>query len=262
MENRGSRKDSGVRDIIVAEDLAVGFGKAAVLKHLNFSVREGEIFGILGPSGCGKSTLLNTLIGLLPPIQGAFTIGEVKIEPDVDPAALHEMRKGMGVLFQSGALLDWLTISENVAFPLKEHTGMPPGLIDQIVRLKLELVKLEKYADLRPSELSGGMLRRAGLAMAIAMDPKILFCDEPTSGLDPVTAREMDELLVELNDFLGVTIIVVTHEIVSLENITSRCIMLDKEKKGIIASGSIEELEKNEENERVHAFFQRRTEKK
>jgi phospholipid/cholesterol/gamma-HCH transport system ATP-binding protein len=248
------------RDIITVEDLTVGYGSATVLDKVSFSVREGEIFAILGPSGCGKSTLFNALIGLLRPRQGRIRIGGETLGPQSDEQSLARVRRQIGVLFQSGALLDWLTVGENVAFRLREATGLPEGLIEQIVRLKLELVKLDTNLHSMPAELSGGMVRRAGLAASMATDPALLFCDEPTSGLDPTTAMDIDELLLEVNRFLNITILVVTHEVMTLENIASSCIMLDKEAKGIIASGSLKDLQHNSDDPRVQAFFQRRIE--
>jgi len=246
------------RDIITVEDLTVGYESGTVLEKVSFSVRSGEIFAILGPSGCGKSTLFNALIGLLRPRHGRIHIGGETLGPQSDEQALARVRRQIGVLFQSGALLDWLTVGENVAFRLREATSLPEGLIEQIVGLKLELVKLDANLHSMPAELSGGMVRRAGLAASMATDPALLFCDEPTSGLDPTTAMDIDELLLEVNRFLDITILVVTHEVMTLENIATRCIMLDKEAKGIIASGSLRDLQHNSDDPRVQAFFQRR----
>jgi len=243
--------------IVSVEDLTVGYDQAAILEEISFSVRKGEIFAILGPSGCGKTTLFNALIGLLPPRQGRIRIGGETLEPSADSGSLARIRRQIGVLFQSGALLDWLTVGENVAFRLRESTDLPESLIEQVVRLKLEMVKLEKNIHTMPAELSGGMVRRAGLAAAMAFDPPILLCDEPTSGLDPTTAMGIDELLLEVNESLDITVLVVTHEVMTLENIASRCIMLDKEAKGIIASGALLDLQKSSDP-RVYTFFQRR----
>jgi len=254
--------DHHSKEIIKVENLTAGYEQTEILKDVSFSVQEGEIFAILGPSGCGKTTLFNAMIGLLPLKQGRIIITGQEIRPTINEVSLARIRRQIGVHFQSGALLDWFTVGENVAFPLRELTDLPEELIEQIVRLKLELVKLDHSIHSMPSELSGGMVRRASLAAAMALDPRILLCDEPTSGLDPITAMEIDELLMELNEFFNVTILVVTHQVATLENISNRCIMLDKEAKGIIASGTINELQDQSRDERVYNFFQRRTGKR
>lgn len=246
------------REIIRVEDLTVGYGETTVLEGVSFSVYEGEIFAILGSSGCGKSTLFHAIIGLLPIQKGRIVIAGEELGPERDEEALRRIRQEIGVLFQSGALLDWLSVGENIAFPLRESTDLPEEIIQQMVQLKLELVRLEGSADKKPAELSGGMTRRAGLAAGLARDPRILFCDEPTFGLDPNTAMEIDELLIEMRDYLNVTISVVTHVVPTLENISTRCIMLDKEAKGIIASGDLESLKNTTSDSRVQSFFQRR----
>jgi phospholipid/cholesterol/gamma-HCH transport system ATP-binding protein len=248
----------GDREIIRVEDLTVGYGETSVLEGVTFSVYEGEIFAILGSSGCGKSTLFHALIGLLPIQEGRIIIAGEEIGPGGDEESLRRIRRQIGVLFQSGALLDWLSVGENIAFPLRESTDLPEEIIQQMVQLKLELVRLEGSGDRKPAELSGGMTRRAGLAAGLARDPRILFCDEPTFGLDPNTAMEIDELLVEMRDHLNVTIGVVTHVVPTLENIATRCIMLDKQAKGIIASGNLEDLKNETSDRRVQTFFQRR----
>ncbi len=245
-------------EIIRVENLTLGYGDTNILEDVSFSVYEGEVFAVLGPSGCGKSTLFHALIGLLPAKGGRIVIHGEDIGPGGSWESLRIARENLGVLFQSGALLDWLSVGENIAFPLREFTDLPEELIQHIVQLKLELVGLQGNAEKRPSELSGGMVRRAGLAAGMARDPKILFCDEPTFGLDPNTARGIDELLIEMRNFLNVTIAVVTHVVPTLENISTRCIMLDKESKGIIASGQLQELQENASDSRVRGFFQRR----
>ena len=245
-------------DLIVVEDMTIGYGDKTILENVSLTIRKGEIFCIIGPSGCGKSTLLNAIIGLVPVRSGRIFVAGEMIAPMEDKDALRRARQHMGVLFQSGALLDWMSIGENIAFPLRE-LRMPEDLIQQMVRIKLELVKMNNQADLMPSELSGGMVRRAGLAVAMAREPPILFCDEPSAGLDPVTAKQIDELLIEFNNYFELTIVVVTHQVPSLENIATRCVMLDKEKKEIIASGSLEELKDESQDERVRSFFQRHT---
>lgn len=251
-----AEKTQKSEDIIVVEDLTVGYGEHIVLEGIDFSVREGEILTILGPSGCGKSTLLKALVGLLPPRKGKIRIAGEEIGSLQEDEALSRIRQQVGVLFQSGALIDFLTVAENVALPLREFSGLPGELIDAMVQLKLDLVKLGRQGHLMPSELSGGMAKRAGLARAMALDPKILFFDEPASGLDPATAVEIDDMLLELNEYLGVTLVVITHELATIENISDRCLMLDGEIKGIIAEGPPRKL-KEESEEKVRSFFQR-----
>ncbi len=256
------RSRSQKKNIISVENLTVGYNETNILEEVSFSVREGEIFAILGSSGCGKTTLFNALIGLLRPKHGRINVGGETLSPDQDEETLVRVRRQIGVLFQSGALLDWLTVGENIAFRLRESTNLPEELIEQIVRLKLEMVRLGKNVHSMPSELSGGMVRRAGLAAAMSLDPEILLCDEPTSGLDPATAKGIDEVLLEVNQFMDMTILVVSHEVMTLENISSRCIMLDKDDKGIIAHGSLEDLQHSPEDNRVKTFFQRRIDSK
>ncbi len=245
-------------EIIRVDNLNVGYDKEnLILENVSFSVGKGEIVAILGHSGCGKTTLFKALIGLLPPAKGTISIGGKILNPSWSEQAIAEIRQQIGVLFQTGSLLDWLTVGENVAFRLRESTDLPEELIDQIVRFELEMVNLVPSMHSMPSQLSGGMLRRAGLAAALAFDPPVLLCDEPTSGLDPGTAMGIDQILLEVNKGLNVTLLVVTHEVQTLENIASRCMMLDKEAKGIIASGSLDDL-RNNQDPRVRRFFQRR----
>jgi len=228
------------------------------LEDVSFSVRHGEVLTILGPSGCGKTTLLRALTGLLRPRAGrVFVAGEEISGHDPGPA-LSRMRENIGVLFQSDALLESRTVAENVALPMEEMTDFPEELIDAAVRLKLDLVGLGRFAHRMPGELSGGMRKRAGLARCLALDPQILFCDEPAAGLDPITARDVDELLMEFNTYIGVTLILVTHELGTIENFASRCILLDREERGILASGRLEELRGEGADRRVHKFFGRR----
>lgn len=247
-------------DVISVKDLEVAYGETTILKDVTFSVKKGEILTILGASGCGKTTLLRAMTGLLAPVRGTIHVaGEEITGKDVEQA-LSRVRRQIGVLFQSGALLQSLTISENVVLPLDEFTDLPPELKRDIVRMKLNLVRLGKAANLMPAEMSGGMQKRAGLARSMVLDPEILFCDEPAAGLDPITAREVDELLLELNEYLGTTLVVVTHELASIHNISQRCIMLHSDDKGIIAKGTLESLKTESRDERVRAFFSREIE--
>jgi phospholipid/cholesterol/gamma-HCH transport system ATP-binding protein len=240
--------------VIEVEGLEVGYGGRAVLQGVSFSVKKGESVTILGPSGCGKSTLLKSMIGLLPPRKGRIRIAQCEIDGERTPASIREK---VGVLFQSGALLGGFTAAENVGLPLRELSRLPRPIIDRMVQIKLDLVRLGDKGRLSPSELSGGMKKRVGLARAMALDPEVLFCDEPAAGLDPATAREIDELLVELNANVGITLVVVSHELGTIENISTRCIMLDGDARGIIASGTPDQLLKSDDP-RVKRFFRRR----
>jgi phospholipid/cholesterol/gamma-HCH transport system ATP-binding protein len=255
----GPTEPASPGEIIRVQDLSLGYGERIVLEHMNFSIHTGEIVSVLGGSGCGKSTLLKALIGLLRPFEGRIFLTGSEITGPAGDAALNLARRRIGVLFQSGALIGSLSLGENVALPIQEFTRLSPEIIQDLVRLKLELVGLDGFEGYLPAELSGGMRKRAGLARAMALDPDILFCDEPSAGLDPVTSAELDELLMELNRSLGITMVVITHELPSIERISHRSIMLDGEARGIIAMGSPEELKSKNGDPRVQAFFHRQT---
>ena len=242
--------------IIKVENLTVQYGDNLVLDDLSFDVYEGEIFVILGESGCGKTTILRHMVGLRKPEGGSVLVGGIDIT-NAEGKELDRILKRFGVLFQTGALLGSLTLGENVGLPLYESTGLSGEIIEELVRLKLSIVGLEDKAHLLPSELSGGMKKRGGLARAIVLDPQILFFDEPSAGLDPVTQIELDELILGINANLGTTMIVVTHELQSIFKIAQRVIMLDKDTHKIIAEGVPKELKETSDNPKVRAFFRR-----
>lgn len=245
------------RDAVIAvEDLVAAYGDQVILDHVTFQVGAGEIFTIVGGSGCGKSTLLKYMIGLYQARQGRVMIHGVDLMA-ADEKILNRERMGFGVLFQSGALIGSMTLGENVALPLKEHTDLAPEFIEQVVKMKLGMVHLAGYENHYPAELSGGMKKRAGLARAMVMDPSILFFDEPTAGLDPVTSAELYELVKNMNDDMQTTMIIVTHDLDLIFGIAHRVIMLDKEEKGIIAEGAPQALRQCTENQKVYRFFNR-----
>lgn len=245
--------------IIQVRDLTVGYGTDIILENISFDVLEGEIFIVLGGSGCGKSTLLKHLIGLIPPLSGQINIDGEDISTCNETTFKNVLRK-IGVLYQSTALFGSMTIAENVSLPIKEYTDLPQRSVDTLVKMKLNMVNLKGYENHLPSEISGGMRKRAGLARAMALNPKILFFDEPSAGLDPVTSVELDNLIIHLNKSLGTTMVIVTHELQSIFNVAHRVIMLDKQTKGIIAEGNPEHLKDHSENPFVRNFFNRKSE--
>ena len=237
--------------LIRVEELTLGWGKQVLLSHVTFEVERGDVFVILGGSGCGKSTLLRHLIGLEQPMAGTISIGATGV-PELEGA-----QPEFGVMFQSGALFSSMTVGENVGFALQEWTDLPSEAINAIVKAKLALVGLEGSEDKLPAELSGGMKKRAAIARAMAFEPTLLFLDEPSAGLDPVSAAELDELIIALNRGLGLTVVMVTHELESIFKVGKHCIMLDKESKGVIAAGDPRELKETSKDPKVHQFFHR-----
>jgi phospholipid/cholesterol/gamma-HCH transport system ATP-binding protein len=241
---------------ITITNLTMAYGDFVLQRDLNFTIEHGDIFIIMGGSGCGKSTLLRHLIGLQRPAKGDVFYEQQDFWRASDEERVHIMRR-IGVLYQSGALFSSLTLAENIALPLGEFTDMSAHEIADIVSYKLALVGLAGFEDYYPSELSGGMQKRAGLARAMALDPEILFFDEPSAGLDPVSARLLDDLIVSLRDILGATIVVVTHELASIFAIGSNSVFLDAETKTMLASGSPKKLLAESQDAKIIQFLTR-----
>jgi phospholipid/cholesterol/gamma-HCH transport system ATP-binding protein len=237
-------------------DLTMAYGDFVIQRDLQFTIRRGDIFIIMGGSGCGKSTLLRHLVGLLKPARGQVLYEGVSLW-DAEPEERRRIMRKFGILYQSGALWSSMTLAENVALPLGEYTRLGPRQIDEIVALKLALVGLAGFEDFYPAEISGGMQKRAGLARAMALDPDILFFDEPSAGLDPISARRLDDLILELRDSLGTTVVVVTHELSSIFTIGSNSVFLDPETKTMIAGGDPHRLLKESCDPRVLDFLTR-----
>ncbi|MBP5534962.1 MAG: ATP-binding cassette domain-containing protein [Alphaproteobacteria bacterium] len=242
--------------IIRVKNLDIGYDRKTIMKNLSFEVQKGDIFIVMGGSGCGKSTLLRTLIGLIPAQNGQIYIQGIEMGRATAAQKL-EIMKHSGILYQSGALFSSMTLAENVALPLQQYTNYSQNKIRDIVAFKLALVGLAGFGGYYPSEISGGMRKRAGLARALALDPEIVYFDEPSAGLDPVSSKNLDDLILEINKSLGTTIIVVTHELPSLFAIGKNSIFLDKTIQTISAKGNPKELLKNPPNEQVYEFLTR-----
>jgi phospholipid/cholesterol/gamma-HCH transport system ATP-binding protein len=252
-----SSKDKTTPDAhIIVRDLTMAYGSFVLMRDLNFVVRRGDIFVIMGGSGCGKSTLLRHLIGLKEPAKGEIIYGGMNFSRAASEERERLLRR-LGILYQKGALWSSMTLAENVGLPLGEFTDLTPGQIKKIAALKLALVGLKGFENFYPNEISGGMQKRAGLARAMALDPEILFFDEPSAGLDPISSALLDDLILELRDSLGATIVIVTHELASIFAIANNCVFLDTETRTQIATGDPKYLLANSKDPKIRRFLTR-----
>lgn len=242
---------------IKVENLTMAYGDFVIQHDLDFTINQGDVFIIMGGSGCGKSTLLKIMIGLKAPSTGDVLYQGESYWRQSDDEHRDQMNRKFGILFQSGALWSSMTLEENIALPLKQYTDLSPREISELCSLKLALVGLAGFEDYYPNEISGGMKKRAGLARAIAMDPEFLFFDEPSAGLDPISSRLLDDLILELRDSLGATVIVVTHELASIFAIANNSVFLDPETKTMLASDDPKYLRDHSDNFTVRNFLLR-----
>ena len=242
--------------MIEVKNLTMGYGSFVLQQNADFTVNKGDIFIIMGGSGCGKSSMLRVLTGLLPPLKGEVIIDGTNIAK-ASSAQLDNIRKKSGILYQSGALFSSMTLSENIALPLQQYSNYSAAEIKELASLKLSLVGLAGFDDFYPSEISGGMKKRAGLARALSLDPEIVYFDEPSAGLDPISSRNLDDLIIEINRSLGTTIVVVTHELASIFAIGTNSIFLDPKTKSILAKGNPHDILKNPPNQEVLEFLTR-----
>lgn len=245
-----------VNEHIQVRELTMAYGDFVIQRDLDFGIPRGRVFVIMGDSGCGKSTLLRHLVGLKAPAHG-----DILYQGETFWGAPHDdrerMKRRFGVLFQAGALFSSLTLAENIAVPLERYTDLDAAGIRQVASLKLALVGLAGFEDFYPSEISGGMRKRAGLARAMALDPEILFFDEPSAGLDPISSRRLDDLILELRDALGTTIVVVTHELASIFAIADDSVFLDAERRTMIGRGKPADLLRESPEAKVRTFLSR-----
>jgi phospholipid/cholesterol/gamma-HCH transport system ATP-binding protein len=241
---------------IVVRDMDLAYGSFVLIRELNFTIRRGDIFVIMGGSGCGKSTLMRQMIGLKQPARGAVLYDGVSFW-DAPPEEREQLMHRFGVLYQSGALWSSMTLAENIGLPLGEYTDLRPAEIREIAAFKLALVGLAGFEDYYPSEISGGMRKRAGLARAMALDPEVLFFDEPSAGLDPISSRRLDDLILQLRDSLGATVVMVTHELPSIFAIGNNSVFLDPETKSQLAIGDPHQLLEQCDDPKVQQFLRR-----
>ena len=241
---------------ITAKNLSIGYDEKVIIKNADFEVKNNDIFIIMGASGCGKSTMLKVLTGLIPPLKGKFYIDGTDYVDADEQTKLNIMKK-VGILYQSGGLFSSMTLAENVALPLQKYSTYSKKTIDELVSLKLALVGLDGFNDYYPSQISGGMKKRAGLARALALDPEIVYFDEPSAGLDPLSSARLDELMQDINQNLKTTLVVVTHELSSIFAIGTNSVFLDAKTKTVQARGNPAQLLKNPPNEEVYNFLTR-----
>ncbi|MGA6926508.1 MAG: ATP-binding cassette domain-containing protein [Desulfosarcina sp.] len=243
-------------EVASVQDLTIAYGRSVLMKEMSFEVRQGDIFIIMGGSGSGKSTLMKVMVGLKSPASGSVHYGKTDFWA-LGAEGRKSMMRQFGILYQSGALWSSMTLAENVALPIEQYTDLNPRQVRELVSLKLALVGLSGFEDYYPQAISGGMRKRAGLARAMALDPKILFFDEPGAGLDPVSSKMLDDLILEIRDNLGSTIVIVTHELASIFAIGTRAIFLDMETRTIGAVGAPGELARQSDNPNVRQFLNR-----
>jgi len=256
MPTNGVQQTSAAEAAITVRNMTMAYGSFVLMRDLNFVVRRGDIFIIMGGSGCGKSTVLRHLIGLKEPAAGEIFYGDINFTR-AESQERERLLRRFGVLYQSGALWSSMTLAENVGLPLGEFTDLKPPQIREIAALKLALVGLKGFEDFYPNQISGGMQKRAGIARAMALDPYILFFDEPSAGLDPISSRLLDNLILEMRNSLGTTIVVVTHELASIFTIGNNSVFLDAESRTQIATGDPKELLAHSKDPRVITFLTR-----
>lgn len=240
------------------DQLTMAYGSNLIQKDLTFDIMRGDVFVIMGGSGCGKSTLLKHMIGLFPPAEGDILYDGSSFQA-ADAEQQFQMRRSWGITYQSGGLFSAMTLAENTALPLQQYTQLNSREIDDIVAYKLALVGLAGFQEYYPSEISGGMRKRAALARAIALDPEILFFDEPSAGLDPISSSLLDELIIEMQESLGATVVIVTHELASIFAISNNSVFLDAETKTMIDYGDPKELVEHSKQDKVRQFLSRGT---
>ena len=241
---------------ITVRDLTMAYGDFVLMRDLTFTINRGDIFIVMGGSGCGKSTLMTILIGLKAPAKGKIFYGEVDFWGS-DQQTRDRIIRRAGVMYQSGALWSSMTLAENIALPLETYTNLSVGQIREVVKLKLALVGMAGFEEFYPSEISGGMQKRAGIARAMALDPEVLFFDEPSAGLDPVSARRLDDLILELRESLGTTMVVVTHELASIFAIGNNSVFLDVSKRTMTATGNPNQLLAETQDPNLRLFLTR-----